>query len=140
MSKITILVMFFFIKNLFCQNCSGINEGIFISSSDYGELIIEKKGNLQLERALSLDAIFLHKIEYINECEYIVKRYKIISLGKISEEDLFEKVKVTVLNVIDKTFNIKSELLGTQFFIESKFKKTSNEISEEFKRLLLNEE
>lgn len=139
MKKIVLIIVFILSKNIYSQECTDFKEGIFKSNSEYGVVIIERKGNLQLERALNFDAVYLQKIEVINECEYLVSRYKIISSGKLPEPDINNKAKVKITNIEGNIFYIKAELLGTSLVFNDKYTKVSNEISDEFKKILSNE-
>lgn len=140
MKIIIFLSLFLSMKFTYSQECNDFKVGIFKSNSEYGTVIIERKGIFQLERALNFAAVYLQKIEVINECEYIVSRYKIISLGKLPEPDMNDKARVEITNIEDNVFYIKAELLETPLVINDKYTKVSNEISDEFKKILLNEE
>lgn len=139
MKNIVLIVALILSKNIYCQKCTDFKEGIFKSESEYGAVIIERKDNFQLERSLNFDAIYLGKIQYINECEYIVSAYKIISLGKLPELNMNDKARIEITNIEGNVFYIKAELLGTSLVFKDKYTKVSDEISDEFKKILLNE-
>lgn len=139
MKNIILLGLFFFVKVSYSQECISFKRGVFENDSEYGKIVIERKNNFQLERALKFGTIYLQKIETINDCEYIIKRYKVIKQGKLPVPNMDEQVKVKVTELNNNLFSLHSTLIGTQFVIENEYSKLSDDISEEFKKILLDE-
>lgn len=121
---------------IYAQNCVGFKEGTFISENTFGTMFIERKGNFQLERTKDNSTIYLQKIEKISDCDYVLKRYKIILIGNLPEPNMNEGILVKITSSDGNNFQYNANLIGTELSIKGTFIKTSDEISEEFKRII----
>ena len=108
-NKVTFSVFCILCWNLFfSQDCKQFQEGVFKIDIGYGNMSIEKKGVFQLEKSQDFGALYLQKIEYISECEYILKRYKIILAGDLPKPNMTEMIKVQIYKVEDNNFYFHS--------------------------------
>ncbi|MEZ0007095.1 hypothetical protein ABH942_002473 [Flavobacterium sp. 28YEA47A] len=140
MKRIILIVFLTFFKvALYSQDCKDFKEGIFENDTEYGQFIMERKGNFQLEKSTKYGIIYLNKIEKINDCEYIIKRYKVISNGILPKPNMEDTIKTTIYRVKYKTFYYRFNSIGTNIPIEGKFIKISDSISNEFKIILAGE-
>lgn len=139
-NKVTFSVFCILCWNLFfSQDCKQFQEGIFKIDVGYGNMSIEKKGNFQLEKSEDFGALYLQKIEPISECEYILKRYKVILLGDLPQPDMNERIKVEIYKVAEISFFYHAQSLGTDLNLDGKFVKVSDKISKEFEEILATE-
>jgi hypothetical protein len=99
-------------------------------------MFIERKGNLQLEVSKDFGAVYLQKVEPISECEYILKRYKVILLGDLPQPNMDEIMNIQIYNVEGNTLYYHVQIAGSEIKLEGKFVKISNEISKEFKEII----
>ncbi|WP_396187171.1 hypothetical protein [Flavobacterium sp.] len=129
----------FFVNIIFAQNCKEFQIGIYTNENPFGKMIIEREGDFQLEKTVDNSTIYLQKIEKISECEYRLKRYKVISLGRLPEPNMKELVSVKITNVNGDNFEYKAQLVGTELTIKGNFIKISQDISDEFKKIIENE-
>jgi hypothetical protein len=122
-------------------NCEKFQEGVFQYNTPYGNFLIERHNNFQLEKCPEYNIVYLHKIEKNsdNNCDYILRRYKIIDLGILPKPDMNEAINTTIYKIEDNVFFFYSSLIGTDFKIYGEFKKISDEISDEFKKMLIEE-
>jgi hypothetical protein len=140
MNRIYLLVTCFCSYNfVFSQNCNQFGEGTFKIDIGFGNMTIERKDNFQLERSESLGILYLQKIEPISECEYIVKRYKVLKKGKLPEPNMSESLKVQIYKVENEIVFFHSQLIGLSMNLDGKFFKISNSISKEFEEIIKNE-
>jgi hypothetical protein len=123
----------------FSQNCKQFQEGVFKIDIGFGNMSIERKGNFQLERSIDFGSVYLHKIEVISECEYILKRYRVILAGDLPKPNMIEMIKVQIYKVVDNNFFFHSQMLGTEQTLDGKFVKTSEVISKEFEEIIATE-
>jgi hypothetical protein len=133
------LILLFTQTISYSQKCEDFNEGVFDGDFMGMKYVVERQGNLQLESMAEFEAVYLHKIEKISECENLVKRYKVIKQGKLSKPNMEESIKVTFYKIEDGKLFYKANLVGTDMTLEGYFIKKSKEISENFKRILANE-
>jgi hypothetical protein len=122
------------------QNCISFQEGTFQNITEFGQFIMERKGVFQLEKSMEYGIIYLNKVEKINDCEYVLKRYKVINNGILPEPNMTDTIKTNIYKVEDKIFYYRFYLTGINIPIEGKFIKISDSISDEFKIILAKEE
>ena len=139
MKNLVFLSILLFLNNIYSQDCKQFQEGIFKIDVGYGNMSIEKKGNFQLEKSEDFGALYLQKIEPISECEYILKRYKVILLGDLPQPDMNERIKVEIYKVAEISFFYHAQSLGTDLNLDGKFVKVSDKISKEFEEILATE-
>ena len=140
MNKICLLVTCFCSWNfVFSQNCNQFGEGTFKIDIGFGNMFIERKENFQLERCESLGLVYLQKIEPISECEYIVKRYKVLKRGKLPQPNMCEMLKVQIYKVEKDFLFFHSQIIGSSKNLDGKFLKISDVISKEFEEIIKNE-
>lgn len=125
-----------FINLVFGQDCAKFQTGIFENESNFGKSIIERRGSYQLERTVDYETAYLQRIEKKSDCEYILTRYKVISLGNLPEPNMSEKIKVKIQKVEENNFFYTAQLVGTSFTINGSFIKVADEISDDFKKIL----
>lgn len=121
------------------QNCEGFKEGVFEMTDEYGTVIIEKKGIWQLEKSIDYGMIYLNKIEKINDCKYELHRYKILKPGLLPISDSTSVITTEIIEVKGNNFYFESTMAGVDFVLKNKLVKKSDEISDEFKTLILKE-
>lgn len=136
MKVLLIFVNLFLVNLIYAQNCVGFKEGTYISENAFGSMIIERKDNFQLERTKDNSTIYLQKIEKISDCDYVLKRYKIILIGNLPEPNMEEQIRVKIINSGENNFEYNAKLIGTELSINGTFVKTSDEVSDEFKRII----
>lgn len=136
--NIFIIVCVFYMNLIYCQDCNKFAEGIF-KNDGIGNITVERKDNYQLEKSEDFKTIYLQKIEPISECEYILKRYKVISEGILPFPNMEEIVKVQIYKVEDKKFFYHAKLIGTELSKDGMFIKISEKIDKEFSDILLKE-
>ena len=140
MKKIALILFLTISKvNLYSQDCKDFKEGMFQNVTEYGQFIMERKDNFQLEKSAEYGIIYLNKIDKINNCDYIVKRYKIIDNGILPEPNMKDIIKTNIYKIEGKIFYYRFNLIGTNIPIEGKFIKISDSISDEFKAILTKE-
>lgn len=120
----------------YAQKCEDLNEGIFEADFMEMKFEVERHGNFQLETVADFDVVYLHKVEKISDCEYLVKRHKVLQLGFFPKPNMKETVNVTIYKIEDGKLFYKATLVGTDKSMEGYFIKKSNEISEKFKKIL----
>lgn len=136
---ILILSLFFSAVTLHSQDCKDFKEGIFQNDTEYGQFIMERKDNFQLEKSTEYGIIYLNKIEKISDCEYVIKRYKVINNGVLPKPNMDDTITTNIYKVENKTFYYRFYLIGTNIPLEGKFIKISDSISDEFKNILAKE-
>lgn len=135
--KLTLILLFSQTFS-YSQQCSEFEEGIFDGDYMGIKYVVEKHGNFQLEYVPEMGIKYLHKFEKTSECEYVVKRYKIIEKGNFPEPNMKDVMKVTS-KVENGKIYYKANLVGTEIVLEGFYIKRSNEISEYFKNMLAKE-
>lgn len=123
------------------QVCNGWKEGVFKSKSYLGTIFKEIKGEWQIEKSIEFETIYLNKIEYISDCEYIVRYYKVLNKGKIPKPDMNVFALVEVAKNMDSIYQFKVNInnRNTSVF-EVEFIKISDSISNEFSEIIKDEE
>lgn len=139
MKILLVYIHLLLINASYTQNCEGFKTGTYISENTFGSMIIERKDDFQLERTKDNSTVYFQKTEKISGCEYIVKRYKIIQLGNLPMPDMKEKVKVKIINVEGDNFQYNAELIDTELSIDGVLVKISDDVSDEFKKLIYQE-
>ncbi len=139
MKIIIFLTAIFSVSNLHCQNCKQFQEGVFKIDVGYGNMSIERKCNFQLEKTEDFGALYLQKIEPVSECEFILKRYKVISVGNLPIPDMTEIIKVQIYKVEGDTFFYHVKSLSSGLILDGKFVKVSDKISKEFEEIIAKE-
>ena len=135
-----LILILLFIQSISCsQSQNDFDEGIFDGSAKGFKYVVEKHGNFQLEYVPELGVKYLHKFEKTGEGEYIVKRYKVLEKGNLKEPNMGDVMKVTS-KVKDGKIYYKANLVGTDRTVEGFYIKRSNEISEDFKKILKEED
>lgn len=137
--KALLIFLISFISEMNSQTCKGLQEGVFQNHTEFGQFIMERKGDFQLEKSIEYGIVYLNKIEKINDCEYFVRRYKIIKEGILPAPNMNDSVKVDIYNAENNTYYYSFKLIGTEISIKGKFIKISDDISDDFKDLILNE-
>ena len=118
------------------MNCSELSKGIFEIKTEYGNILVERFNNFQLEKFVEFGILYLYKIEKVNECDYILKIQKIISKGDLLEPSLNQNIEVNIYNVTDNVFYYHSLEKSSQIKTDGKMEKKSDTISDEFKKIL----
>ena len=136
MKKGLVFLNIFFLNFLYSQDCSQFQEGVFNIDIGFGNFSMERKRNFQLEKSKDFGTVYLQKIEPISECEYILKRYKILFFGDLPMPKMSEIIKIKIYKIEGNNFFFHSEMLGTKQSLDGKFVKVSDEISQEFKEIL----
>lgn len=121
------------------QDCKEFEEGIFESKNTFGTIIIERKGDWQLERSVEYGAVYLNKTKAISECKYEIRYYKVINRGVLPSPDVSVYAITEIVDIIDNKFYLKSIFSNTKSSMEDKYTKVSDEISDDFKKLIANE-
>lgn len=133
------ILIFFFKLSANAQNCDGFEEGVFEVKGNFGTLIIERKDNWQLEKSLEYGLIYLNKSETIGNCKYRIIRYKILESGAVPEPDMTTTATTEIVEVSENKYYFKSSLDGTDMVMENNFTKISDEIGEEFRKIIADE-
>lgn len=139
MKKILLLLLLCLQYSVSAQNCVELQRGSFELSTFMGKIIIERSYPFQLEISNELGVIYLNKIEKISDCEYNLRRYKVIKNDAALPTNMNDVLNVKVDSSEGNDFHITSTLAGTEMSIEGRLTKLSNEISEIFKEILKEE-
>ncbi len=139
MKRIVFLVLCVYSIAVKAQNCRGFEEGTFEMRHKYGTTIVEKSGDWQLEKSEKYGVVYLNKIEKINDCKFILRYYRVIKPGGLPEPDMTKKATTEITNVEGSSFYFKSSMIDTDVSIEGVFIKKSEQVSEEFKKLITKE-
>lgn len=131
-----ILFIFIMCINANGQNCKDLNQGTFEMTDKYGTIIIERKGNWQLEKSIDYGIIYLNRIEKINGCKYKLHRYKILKSGLLPISDSTSVITTTITEVEGNIFYFESTMAGVDFVMKNRLVKKSNEVSDEFIKLI----
>ncbi|WP_438426258.1 hypothetical protein [Aquimarina macrocephali] len=115
-------------------------QGTFEMKYQYGEVMIERFGNWQLEKIEEYGVISLNKIEKINDCKYLLSFYKSLKREKLPEPDKKTKSLTQITYIEGNKYYYESSMVGTDMILKGVFIKKSNEISDEFKKLIAEEE
>lgn len=118
------------------QDCKDFEQGTFELKGDFGILIIERKGDWQLERSIEYKMVYLNRIEPIDNCKFIIRYHKIIEKGMVPQSDMSTSTMVEIVKIEGELFYFKGTLIGTEMSMEGYYKKLSNEISDEFKEII----
>ncbi|WP_254519244.1 hypothetical protein [Aquimarina sp. Aq78] len=79
-----VFILFISCCSIKAQNCKGFMHGTFEMKYQYGEVMVERSGNWQLEKTEEYQTVSLSKIEKINDCKYLLTLYKQLKLGKLA--------------------------------------------------------
>lgn len=139
MKNLIFLLIILFLNSAYSQDCKEFQEGIFKIDVEYGNMSIERKGHFQLEKSEDFGALYLQKIESISECEYNLKRYKVLLLGDLPQPELAEIINVKIYKVEGNIFFYHLKSLTTGLVLDGKFVKVSDKISSEFNEILSKE-
>lgn len=140
MLKIKLFAMFFFPIMCYSQiDCANLSSGTFEISNAFGTIVVEKSNNFQLESSKDFKLIYLEKIDQISDCEYLLKKYKIIDTGGLPTPNMNDIVKIKIYKVEGNSFFYHSQLVGNEFIMDGVLVKTSDYISNEFKEILAQE-
>lgn len=121
------------------QDCKSFEQGTFELKGDFGTLIIERKGNWQLEKSIEYKMVYLNSIESVDNCKFIIRYHKVIIKGIVPEPDMSTSTMVEILKTEGEFFYFKGTLIGTEMHMEGYYKKLSDEISDEFKEIIAKE-
>lgn len=138
--KNILFILFISCLSIKAQDCKGFMHGTFEMKYQYGEVMVERSGNWQLEKTKEYQTASLSKIEKINDCKYLLTLYKQLKLGKLPKFDKKQKILTQITYVEGNKYYYESSMVGTDMVLKGVFIKKSNEISNEFKKLIVEEE
>jgi hypothetical protein len=122
--------------NSYAQKCDDFNQGVFDGDLMGIKYVVERYDKFQLEKMAQFEVVYLHTVEKITECENVVKRYKVIQQGKFPKPNMTEAIKVTFYKIEGEKLFYKANIIGTEITLEGYFIKISDEISDDFKKIL----
>jgi len=127
-----ILIVSIIIFNGSINNCKGIKKGVFISvDKNFGETIIQRNDTIQLEENKILGTLFLQKIKWIDECNYVI--YSTKALKNEADLDTSNTFTVSFKESQEKNIYYVSVLVkSTNFKHESTIEKISDNVDDDF--------
>ncbi|GAA4274144.1 hypothetical protein U6A24_00605 [Aquimarina gracilis] len=138
--KYILLTLLFYYPPINAQNCEGFLQGTFEMKYEYGTVMIERMGNWQLEKSDTYGIVYLNKIRMIDDCKYELSYYKVLKLGNLPEPDMTKKAITKIINVEGSNYYFESSITGTNASIGGVFVKKSDEVSDDFKKLIAKEQ
>lgn len=129
-----------FTQSLYSQKCTDFNEGTFDAYFDGFKYEVEKHGNFQFEKMVEFGVVYLYKTEKISECVNLLKRYKTLEVGQLGQPNMKDVIEVTINKIEDGKLFYNAHLVGTEIILDGYFIKKSDEISDDFKKILEKEQ
>jgi hypothetical protein len=133
--KIVLFILLFQTYS-YSQDCKSYDEGIFEMVTGPIKFIVERHNNFQLEKNDEYGILYLETSKKIDDCEYIVSRYKVLQNKVLPQPDMTEKIQVTINKVEDEKFYFTAHMIGKDLKLEGIATKISNKISEDFEKIL----
>ncbi|WP_348745517.1 hypothetical protein [Tenacibaculum sp. 190524A05c] len=85
--------------------CSDLKNGIFELKSETGTTIIERKGNIQIEKNKGLN--YYSDVEWISNCKYELKNHR-NHKGELEKEELNKIYTVEIIEIMKDYVRIKT--------------------------------
>ena len=133
---VRLMILLLLGNTLYSQDCDGLSQGVFEFKVGYEKFMIERLDSLQLEFNDNLGLVYLNKIEKVSECEYNLRRYKIIQNEPLLPISMDDVLNVKVYKVEGNDFYITATLIRTSIIMEGVLTKIGDEVSDRFKTIL----
>jgi len=117
-------------------DCSSFTNGTYKIETPFGDILVERLENFQLESSKDFGSVYLEKIESVSECEYYVRRYKILTLGDLPMPNMNEVMKTEIYKVEGNAYFYESQMVGAEIKMKGILLKISDEVSENFKEII----
>ena len=112
--------------------CNGIKKGTFVSRDENtGTTVIQRNDTIQLEENKKLGTIFLQKIKWVNDCEYIIYDTKTIR-DDINLDMSKKTFKVTFKESKNNIYNISVLIEPANFNFDMSVEKISDDVGKDF--------
>jgi len=99
--------------------CSKLKNGVFELKSEVGTTIIERKGNIQIEKIDGLN--YYSEVEWIDDCKYILKNHRNQN-GELEKEELNCIYTVEIIEIEKDSIKIRTSANYSNKVIERTLK------------------
>jgi len=129
--KSLILIVFLLVASS-NSKCIGIKKGVFVSiDKNFGKTIIQRNDTIQLEENKKLGTLFLQKIKWISDCEYII--YDTKTLKDEAGLDMSKSTfRVTFKESKNNIYDISVLVEPDNFRLDMKVEKIRDEVDDDF--------
>jgi hypothetical protein len=130
MKNLILLIFLSIISNN--TKCKGIKKGVFISiDKNLGKTTIQRNDTIQLEENKKLGTLFLQKVKWLSDCEYIIYDTKslIDEAGLNMSKSTF---RVTFKESKNNIYDISVLVEPDNFRLDMSLEKTRDKVDDDF--------
>lgn len=112
--------------------CKGIKKGVFISiDKNLGKTVIQRNDTIQLEQNKKLGTLFLQKIKWIDDCNYVI--YKTTDLINEVNLDMSKSTfSVSFKEYKDNIYDVSVLVKPANFKLNMKIEKIKDRVDSDF--------
>jgi hypothetical protein len=127
------LILLIFLSTISSNTkCKGIKKGVFISiDKNLGKTVIQRNDTIQLEQNKKLGTLFLQKIKWIDDCNYII--YETKDLINEANLDMSKSTfRVTFKESKNNIYKVSVLVEPVNFRLDMKVEKIRNRVDDDF--------
>ena len=132
MKNLIILLFLSIISSNSNTKCKGIKKGVFISiDKNLGKTKIQRNDTIQLEENKKLGTLFLQKIKWIDDCNYIIYRTRVLK-NEANLNMSKSTFRVTFKESKNNMYNVSVLVEPVNFRLDLKVEKIRDRVDNDF--------